>query len=245
MKKLLIGISLFVWQQAGACSWGTAERIYYNWWESPSYSEVKVCALPHSQAIVYSDDDLLFGLNATGGRAISFGGNPQQSMAIGSADVSITGNTNITNLTLNAPPYYLSNSGNSKIDGSNKTIGIFRFYTQTITYSCARDNLGFDQIRRYMYSRFLQRITANNQPTNYVASTGTVARINDIPLTQNDSTIYADAFFIEGKTHQDGSNSIIAKKTCTIDVYIKLQIKPNNSPNFKHSGEYNLTFRVN
>lgn len=244
MKKLLIGISLFVWQQAGACSWDTAEEIY-NFWGLYPYDDVRVCALSHNQAIVYSDDDLLNGLNTTGGRAISFGGNPQQSMAIGSTDVSITGNTNVTNLTLNAPPYYLSNSGNSKIDGNSDTIGIFRFYTQTLTSSCTEDNLGFRQIRRYMYSKFLQRITANNQPTNYVASTGTVARINNIPLIQNDSTIYADAFFIEGKTHQDGSNSSVVKKTCTIDVYIKLQLKPNNSPNFKHSGEYNLTFRVN
>ncbi len=234
MKKILIISLMYLGLPVMAdCSWDTAKVI----WDEPFWGDdtVKVCGLSHQNKIIYSRSDLLNGLNTAAGSDVVFGGSPESKVNIGLTDVTIVGGS-VPDLSLKKPsPYYLTNSGNYKNDTADNTVGIFRFYSRPGLVKC--DNpiawYGYNHIRKHMVEDFLNNIKVNNKMVGF--SSGYVAEARGVVLAQGGSTMNADVFFIEGKREQSG-------RICSIDVYVKLQLKPNNT--LKYSGDYPLKFTV-
>lgn len=239
MKKSLLFYGLVLSLITGdtlACSWDTATLIHENTAENVlGFSKVKVCHLPHKELIEYSANDLLN--DARDGRQSSF----TLKRPVGQSDYTITGTLDLTSVTFKDSVYYLVENDNIMTLPNNSTSGIFRFYTKAVTSPCEIDNMGYRQIERYMFSKYLDKIKVNDVP---------ISLNNKVPLNLSGSTIFATVSFIVGKKHQEGGtyfsglNNPFAQKTCSLDVYIKFVLNPSDSPDFTRSGNYELKFTV-
>ncbi|MDP8162276.1 hypothetical protein QJU89_02910 [Pasteurella skyensis] len=225
-------------------SWNNAKKIHSEWW-NVVYSPIKVCRLNNNSHIKYDVTDLLNSASSNNsGAVIAFGNASPQVHNYGVSSVTLDSNLNLSNISLTAPPYYLQKEANNK-NYPNGNEGIFRFYTQVFNSSCEKDPLGYKWIREKWQDSFFSQLKING--SNIVSSnTGqSFAKATNVILNNNGSEIKADVEFIEGLKHQTDNwkkKFLNFDDMCSMDVYVKFQLKPNQSPNFKRSGNYNLKF---
>ncbi|MBS9777927.1 MAG: hypothetical protein KGV50_04100 [Gammaproteobacteria bacterium] len=267
MKKLLCAVLLFMFKSSFAITPTCADSAGFGWQNGVFIRDVfywagdiKVCGLHNAQNINYSPQNLLVGGSVAKpyGKVIelsrptvpnSISMNPISSSSITLLPQGINQESDIPVESFNNPqPFYLKQNSNSTNSNLGEK-GIFRFYTRVLdpggsSWGCDGnwESNGYSLIRREWMNKFFRKLKVNGKSVSGSNSAGAFAKAVDVKLSKNGSILKADVFFIEGRNKQEKYVSGFGNAMCMLDVYVKLVIKPNSSPNFNKSGSYDLKF---